>query len=174
MYNNLTIFTTIVIILFIPLICNLILSKISYKTNSETSSKLNTKNQNQFLIQQIDYMSPREFEILIYKLYKKMGYSGTIITSQTNDYGADILAIKQTEGKYEKIAIEVKYYSNTNKVGNDVVRSIVGGQKYYRADSATVITTSTFTAPAIKQAQRCNVELIDRKGLEDLLIKYMT
>jgi len=57
-------------------------------------------------------LKPREFEVLIKKLYKAMGYDA-ILTPVTRDGGKDIVAtIKRTDGA-ENVYVECKLYKTT-------------------------------------------------------------
>ncbi|WP_455715268.1 restriction endonuclease [Anaerosporobacter sp.] len=57
-------------------------------------------------------LRPREFEILIYKLYCSMGYD-CILTPATRDGGKDVVAGKNNADGGEKLYIECKRYKTT-------------------------------------------------------------
>ncbi|MFH0798529.1 MAG: restriction endonuclease, partial [Candidatus Woesearchaeota archaeon] len=63
-------------------------------------------------------------------------------------------------------AIQTKKYSGS--VGNTAVQEVVASMKYYDCDKAMVITTGNFTKGAFELAGRNGVQLIDKKGLDDL------
>jgi restriction system protein len=57
-------------------------------------------------------LQPREFEILIFKLYCSMGYD-SILTPATRDGGKDVVAEKDNGDGGEKLYIECKRYKTT-------------------------------------------------------------
>ena len=57
-------------------------------------------------------LKPRDFEVLVEKLYKEMGYD-TILTPATRDGGKDIVATKKRPDATEKVYIECKLYKTT-------------------------------------------------------------
>lgn len=66
---------------------------------------------------------------------------------------------------------QAKCYPNS-VVGNSAIQEVVAGMKYYNAESAYVITNSTFTSSAINLAKVNNVILWDRNKLTEMLMKY--
>jgi restriction system protein len=113
----------------------------------------------------LDKLSGIEFEHAIARLYSKMGYT-TKITSSSSDFGVDVLASKDGS----MLAIQAKRYTNT--VGVSAVQEVSSGKLYYKADSASVVTTSTFTKNAKKLASESEVTLIDYRALEALWTKH--
>lgn len=57
-------------------------------------------------------LQPRDFEILIYNLYRSMGYN-SILTPATRDGGKDVIAEKDKGDGGEKLYIECKRYKTT-------------------------------------------------------------
>ncbi|KGP90542.1 restriction endonuclease [Pontibacillus chungwhensis BH030062] len=116
---------------------------------------------------EIDQMSGTEFEQFVSKLYEGLGYS-TQLTPLTGDYGADILTVK----KKVKTAIQTKCYGKDKKVGVNAINEVLGGAGYWKANRKVVLTNRSFSNSAIKSAQRNDVTLIDREGLQILLDQY--
>lgn len=114
----------------------------------------------------IDHMAPFDFEEYICKLYIELGYPQSYTTPKSGDYVADVIAKKGSQ----TTAIQVKHYAPTDKVGVSAVQAIIGAKNYYKTSSAAVVTTSYFTKAAIRMAQRCQVELIDRDALKKILV----
>jgi len=116
-----------------------------------------------------DFMdrSPREFEEFISELFTKMGYS-TSLTTQSKDFGADIVAKKDGE----TTVVQVKRYKLGNVVGVNDVNQVLGSMHLYDADRAVVVTTSNFTLDAKKLARTAPVELWNRAKLYKMIQHY--
>ena len=117
-------------------------------------------------INDIDLMSGSEFEHFVADLFTKMGYK-TYVTKASNDQGIDVIA----ENNDIKVAIQAKCYSGI--VGNHAIMEAVGGMKYYKANKCMVVTNRNFTKSAIELARANNVELWNRKTLEEKIREYM-
>lgn len=116
-------------------------------------------------IADIDRLSGYEFETLLEKLFKKMGYQ-VIHTSLSKDQGADLIVEKFGE----KTVIQAKNWENN--VTNSGIQEVVASIKHYQAHKALVISSSGFTSNAIDLARSNNVELWDRQKLRQLLDEY--
>ena len=112
---------------------------------------------------EIQAMSGLEFEKFIASCFKKKGYN-LKITKATGDQGADIIL---EDKKGVLIAVQIKKY--VGSVGNKAVQEVVASMKFYDCDKAMVITTGTFTKSAFELASKNGVQLIDKKGLDDLI-----
>ncbi|MGG7177629.1 restriction endonuclease [Clostridium paraputrificum] len=110
----------------------------------------------------IDKMSGEEFEEFLEVHYKRLGYK-TFLTPLTADYGADIIIKKSGE----KIVVQAKRWNQ--HVGIEAVQQAVGSVKYYKADSAMVVTNNYFTENARNLAKANDVTLIDRNSLLTLM-----
>ncbi len=117
-------------------------------------------------IREIDSMNGRDFEHLLVKLFKRLGYKTRHVGGNGGDFGADLIVEKDSI----KVAVQAKNY-DTNRVGNDAVQQAIAGAAYYDCAVAMVVTNSTFTKAAKQQAQGSNlpVTLWDRKILEKAL-----
>ena len=111
-------------------------------------------------------LSGKEFEDLLYRLFIADGYS-VQRTGKSGDQGADLVANKGNE----RIIVQAKRY--TYPVSNSAVQEAVAAQKMYDCNKASVITTSEFTAGAKTLASKNGVELIEKKRLQELLLKYL-
>lgn len=123
-------------------------------------------NEEKITINDIDLMSGNEFEYFVADLFTKMGYK-THVTKASNDQGIDVIA----ENSEIKVAIQAKCYSGI--VGNHAIMEAVGGMKYYKANKCMVVTNRNFTKSAIELARANNVELWNRKTLEEKIHEYM-
>ena len=106
------------------------------------------------LADRFENFTPREFEELIGVLFERMGYN-VEIGSYVNDMGVDVVARKENE----VILIETKKWKEGNNVGNDIVRSVLGGMWKVDANKAIVVTSSDFTVSAQVQAEDAPVEI---------------
>jgi len=102
-----------------------------------------------------------EFEEYVAKLYQRLGFE-TTVTRKSGDQGADIIA-KRNGRKY---IIQAKFYNSP--VGNKAVQEVVAALAMYQADYGIVVTNSTYTQSAIELAKANDVELIDKKRIEEI------
>ncbi|WP_420541203.1 restriction endonuclease [Priestia filamentosa] len=116
-------------------------------------------------IQYIDQMDGFQFETYLKSLFQQLGYKAHV-TPKSGDFGADLIMKGQ-----QKIVIQAKRYGFKNRVSLSAVQEIYGAQAYYKADEAWVITNSFFTKSARALAEACNVQLFDRKALQELILE---
>ena len=117
-------------------------------------------------INQIDQLTPFEFENWVTRFFQTQGYRA-YTTQKSGDYGIDVIAEKDQK----KIAIQVKKYSQA--VGIKAVQEAISGAKYYDCHEAWVVTSARkFTQAACNLAEKSHVRLITRSDLEDLYIKF--
>ena len=114
----------------------------------------------------IDYnliytISPRRFEEMIEYIYRKSGYE-TVLNKHTRDNGVDIIVYTPPPifGNNFITVVQAKRYHENNKVGVSTVRDLLGAKIIFNADNAQIITTSDFSKPAQKVAQKENIDLI--------------
>lgn len=110
-----------------------------------------------------------DFERQVHALLKNMGFEAEI-TKASGDGGIDIIAHSKehiTGGKY---IIQCKDWSKP--VGEPPVRDLFGVVTAESANKGILITTSTFTSPAINFAAGKPLELIDGAKFNQLLSKY--
>jgi restriction system protein len=111
--------------------------------------------------------SPRVFEHLVERLYSAMGYQTTITPSQ-KDGGYDILAVKEEQGRREKIHIECKRWKEN--IGVPILRGLFGVVADSKATKGVCIVTSDLTASAKAFVER-NPQLDFVPG--DILIRLL-
>ncbi|MFB6159539.1 MAG: restriction endonuclease [Candidatus Nanohalobium sp.] len=114
------------------------------------------------------HFTPTEFEYFIGYLFQEKGFD-VEVTQQSNDYGVDVIA----EDEESKIAIQVKRKKPGNKVGSKTVRESLGSLHKYNADEALIVTSSSFTNPAIEQGKDSPIKLWDRSILKDEIEKVI-
>ncbi len=104
-----------------------------------------------------------EFEAYCAQLLLNSGFVNVKVTQASNDYGVDIIAIKD-EIKY---AIQCKFYSEN--VGNSAVQEVCTGRDYYDCHIGVVMTNAHFTSNAIELARKNRVLLWDHEKLIEFI-----
>ena len=97
----------------------------------------------------------RKYEIYISDQLRQGGFSDVRVTSQSGDFGADVLCKDKNGFTY---AVQCKNYSSA--VGVDAVQEAYTAKAYYKCDRAVVITTDHFTQAAEDMASKIGVILI--------------
>lgn len=103
-------------------------------------------------------LSPRNFEKLLAELLTDMGWE-VELTKATRDGGRDILAYMNTELGQLLCLVEAKRYREDRKIGVDLVRTLYGTLCDYQANSAMMVTTSSFSRDAQEFQQRHQYQL---------------
>lgn len=116
-------------------------------------------------IRYIDKMDGFQFEVYLKALFRELGYRPEV-TKRSCDYGVDVIL----KGK-NRIVIQAKRYGIKNRVGIRAVQEVYAGKAYYKADEAWIVTNSVFTKQAEELAKACQVKLIDRLELQNLINK---
>ena len=109
-----------------------------------------------------------KFERDVVSLMKVLGYDVKHQASnRSGDGGVDVFAY---DPKGDEIwAIQCKCYAAHHKVGPEVIRALYGSMTSYpEGTKGMVVTTSTFTAGAKKEAHKMNITLIDGCQFTDL------
>jgi hypothetical protein len=114
-------------------------------------------------VEQLQNLSPREFEEYVERLFKELGYERVTLTPETNDKGVDLL----TRHKDAIVAIQCKKYRG--KVGSPDVLSFLGAMRHAGAQKGYIVTTGVFSFEAEKMASDHPIELIDCAGLSKLI-----
>lgn len=103
-------------------------------------------------------ISDRDFEKVLAELLTDMGWD-VELTKATRDGGKDILAYMNTEIGQLLCLVEAKRYRTDRKVGVDLVRTLYGTLCDYQANSAMMVTTSSFSPNAHEFQQRHQYQL---------------
>jgi len=109
-------------------------------------------------IRKVDAMNPYNYEEYVGQLFKADGFK-VEVTKKSGDSGADVIAEKGTR----RICVQVKHY--TVKVPFKAVQEVVPAMLLYRCNEACIVTNSYFTRQARQNAEKMNVDLIDREKL---------
>ncbi|OYR65877.1 restriction endonuclease [Halorubrum ezzemoulense] len=105
-------------------------------------------------------VDPYRLERIVGELWEAKGWD-TLIRSKTSDRGIDIDASRG--GVTEKI--QVKRYSNGNKVGSSDVRNYATLYQQTDANNVVIVTTGQFTKPARSLADDLDVEVMNGRKL---------
>jgi hypothetical protein len=118
-------------------------------------------------------LSPRKFEELLAELLSNMGWR-VELTPATRDGGKDLLAYLDTEVGEILCLVEAKKHRRDRKVGIDLVRSLYGTLCDYQANSAMLVTTSSFSPDAheFQKKHRYQLSLRDYGHIVDWIQRY--
>lgn len=121
-------------------------------------------------------LDPAGFERLVLAVLGSMGYgrSGAIEHSgKPGDGGIDGI-ISQDPLGLDRIYLQAKRYAPGNGVQRPDVQQFVGALMSAQGDRGVFLTTSTFTAGAIAEAEKVNarIELIDGPRLARLMLQH--
>ncbi len=108
------------------------------------------------LFNRFSNFTPQDFEDFVAQLFIDNSYN-VQQTKYSGDFGVDLIAKKSNKC----LAIQIKRYKKSNKVSVKDINQIFGGKEYYNCADALIITTSSFTKPAMKLADKNNVDLWD-------------
>jgi restriction system protein len=113
----------------------------------------------------------RRFEILVSKLYKKMGYE-VELTRRSKDDGADMVCYRTDPGRRELLIGQCKCY--TGNVGLKHFKELLGTVTDRKATKGVLVTPGKFTKPAIeKAASNPSIELLGGVELQSLLAQHL-
>ena len=122
----------------------------------------------QQLLQRLQLLTPRQFERVVGEFLKAKGLSEVKVTGGSGDGGIDgecALPFLRL-----KVAFQAKRYAKVNTVGANPIRNFKGGL-VGRFDRGIFITTSTFTAGAMEEADEPGITLVLIDG--EQLVKEM-
>jgi len=100
-------------------------------------------------------MPPRKFEELIAAVLKNQGLE-VELTPFIKDGGIDIIAVERKTGSVPRVMlVECKRYAKENRVGLGIVQRLLGVVFDVRniGEHGLLVTTSTFTGPAVQCAE---------------------
>lgn len=106
-------------------------------------------------VEDLQDLSPKEFEDMVVELYTAMGHKAKR-TGATGDHGVDVV-VQANNG--EKWVVQCKRWRGT--VGEPVVRDFHGVMQHEKADKGAVITTGKFTLQAKEWAKGKPITLVE-------------
>ncbi len=145
-----------IFVYFVPIIIYSLLKYIRITIPITSDIKIRLKN-----------LSPNEFEEYVAKLFGFYGYKKIKLTPPTDDHGADIIMYKNKI----KYVVEIKNYSENNKVGRETLQKLQGAAIYYQAIGMIFVTSGFFTYTAIDYAKDQNIHLVDGNELIKMFYK---
>ena len=123
------------------------------------------------LISILRTLPPSGFEKICQRLLRESGFKKVMVTGKTGDGGIDGEGILEINPLITfKVLFQCKRYKDNNSIGSSTVRDFRGAMQG-RADKGIILTTSSFTKDAKKEAIRDGappIELVDADGLVDL------
>lgn len=123
------------------------------------------------LINLLRTLPPAGFEKICQRLLRESGFKKVTVTGKSGDGGIDGEGILEINSLITfKVLFQCKRYRDNNSVGASTVRDFRGAMQG-RADEGIILTTSTFTKDAKKEAIRDGappIELVDADGIIDL------
>lgn len=129
------------------------------------------------LRQMLQKSSPAFFEKAVLELLWAMGYGGAHgekeHVGRTADGGIDGVINQDALGLH-KVCIQAKRYQDGNNVSSGAIRDFYGALRERGAERGVFITSSKFTAEALRTASRSNggIVLIDGIRLTSLMVDY--
>lgn len=120
-------------------------------------------------IHRLQELDPYEFEHLVGELWEIQGYE-TVVKEEIGDRGIDVIASKNASGDQERVLIQAKRYSGSNRVCSEEVRKYATlYQQEQNVDSVAIVTTNGFTDPGKTLANDLDVETYDEKNIIDII-----
>jgi len=114
-------------------------------------------------------LSASEFEHRVADLFVLDGYSNVQTTGGSGDLMADITCTSPEGGK---VVVQCKRYARDHNVSSPEIQKFAGMvYAYHKADKGILITTSSFTKPAIELGKALHIELIDGERLCQYFLK---
>ncbi len=101
-------------------------------------------------------LSPGQFEDAVVLLFRKQGFDA-VRTGMSNDFGRD--AILKRDGK--KLLVQCKRYAEESLIGRPAIQQFLGTIISDGADGGYFVTTSSFSAGAVKCGGANSIELIN-------------
>lgn len=114
-------------------------------------------------IKEIDKMSGYDFEKFLKLVFEELGYKVQKV-GKVGDQGGDLIISKDGQSKI----VQVK--RSTSVIGNKAIQEAVAAIKFYKCDSAKVVTNNVFTKSAASLAKANDVDLIDGTSLKEILL----
>ena len=121
------------------------------------------------LIEVLLSISSDAFERLCQRVLRESGFTNVEVTGRSGDGGIDGIGVLRVQLVSFHVLFQSKRWKDS--VGASVVRDFRGAM-IGRADKGLIITTSTFTADARREATRAGapaIDLVDGDALADLL-----
>ena len=101
-------------------------------------------------------MTPDQYEKYVANYFQNKGYK-VKQTSYSNDYGVDVFA----ERNKEKIAIQAKMFSNSNrKINRQMVMEFYGAKDFFNCNKGIIVTDGEIIQNAKDVADKLGIEIL--------------
>jgi restriction system protein len=98
-----------------------------------------------------------------------MGYRDVQHVGGSGDLAADL---KCRDGVGRSVVVQCKRYAPGVSIGSPEVQKFIGMVTvHHQAERGIFVTTSVFTAPAVRLARQHDIELIDGRDLANLVAR---
>lgn len=123
------------------------------------------------ILETLRSLDPYHFEQLVADIWQERQGWTTKVIQQSRDKGADIVG--QPPGGGPKTIVQAKRYAAENKVSSEEVQQYAAlRQQHPDVHGVTIVTTSTFTDPALELAGHLDVKCLDGQDLAKLIQRY--
>ena len=144
------------------------------KTNKKKSALGKTSNSlrpdDVLLTLSLEELNWREFEQLCYLYYKAKGCKPRL-TSEGADGGVDLIIYNKTHKTEE--AIQIKHYIDSgNQITVKEIRELNSSKRNHGCVLAQFITTSSYTNPALAQADKFKIDCHDIRWVKSKIVKW--
>lgn len=127
--------------------------------------------QNQLLDRAYE-LSPDQFEVLCKVVIADSLQTNTLsVTPSSHDGGIDIEGQLSHEWVPANFGVQVKRYADGNRVSSDRVHRLAGALEDNNHHLGTVITTSSYTGPAVDAAERLPIKLVSGDDLAQAMVE---
>lgn len=115
-------------------------------------------------------LTPAEFEDAVGAILREIGFRRVKRVGGSGDLSVDLTC---RDGDNRRIIVQCKRYQPSSKVGSVEVQKVLGMAKlHHKADQAVIVTTSSFTRPAMALAEsHPDLMLVDGLMLAGLLAR---
>lgn len=107
-------------------------------------------------------LTPSQFEEAVAGLLAGLGYGDVRRVGGSGDLGVDVMCRHPDGGL---VVVQCKRHSPGIRVGSPEIQALIGMKSIHAAEQALLVTTSTFSRPAMELARGHGVDLIDGEEL---------
>ncbi|GIW05091.1 MAG: hypothetical protein KatS3mg059_1711 [Thermomicrobiales bacterium] len=112
-------------------------------------------------------LTPSQFENLTARVLTALGYKDVTVVGGAGDLAAD-LSCRDPQGRLT--VVQCKRFAPGSSVGTPVIQTFIGMiHVHHRAERGIVVTSATFTQPAIELARQHGIALVDGDSLRLLV-----
>ncbi|MEH7442644.1 restriction endonuclease [Bacillus sp. JJ1122] len=137
-------------------------------TNLADTSKI-LRSEKNIMTLPLEDISWREFEELCYLYYKAKGYKPRK-TSEGADGGVDLIIFNRHHNT--EVAVQIKHYIKGKQIDVKLIRELDSAKKNHGCMLAELITSSSFTNPALVEADRRNIECRGEEWVNSKLLPW--